>query len=80
MRSTEILWRKRDCRALSKSERGPASRPPPGQAFIVSLGTLHQGWSLFTMHRFVLGGWLPFTENKGEDVAKYIKEEGYLQM
>ena len=24
-------------------------------------------------------GWLPITENKGEDVAKYIKEEGYLQ-
>ena len=22
--------------------------------------------------------WLPFTENKGEDVANYIKEEGYL--
>ena len=24
--------------------------------------------------------WLPFTENKGEDVANYIKKEGYLQM
>ena len=24
--------------------------------------------------------WLPFTENKGEDIANYIKEEGYLQM
>ena len=24
--------------------------------------------------------WLPFTENKGEDVANYIKGEGYLQM
>ena len=24
--------------------------------------------------------WLPFTENKGEDVANYIKNEGYLQM
>ena len=24
--------------------------------------------------------WLPFTDNKGEDVANYIKEEGYLQM
>ena len=23
---------------------------------------------------------LPFTENKGEGVANYIKEEGYLQM
>ena len=24
--------------------------------------------------------WLPFTENKGENVANYIKKEGYLQM
>ena len=24
--------------------------------------------------------WLPFTENKGEDVANYIKKEVYLQM
>ena len=24
--------------------------------------------------------WLPFTENKGQDVANYIKKEGYLQM
>ena len=25
-------------------------------------------------------GWLAFIENKGEDVANYIKEEGYLQI
>ena len=24
--------------------------------------------------------WLPFTENKREDVAHYIKKEGHLQM
>ena len=42
---------------LFKSERGPW-RPQPGQAFIVFLGTVHQGWSSFTMHRFVLGGYL----------------------
>ena len=24
-------------------------------------------------------GWLSFTENKGEDVANYIKKEGYLR-
>ena len=24
--------------------------------------------------------WLPFTENKGKDVANYIKKEGYLQI
>ena len=28
----------------------------------------------------VLFRWLPFTENKGEDVANYIKKEGYLQI
>ena len=33
-------------------------QPLPRQAFIVFLGTLHQGWSSFTMHRFVLGGFL----------------------
>ena len=31
------------------------SRPPPGQAFIVFLGTLHGGWSSFTRHRFTTG-------------------------
>ena len=35
-----------------------APRPLPGQAFIVFLGPLHQRWSSFTMHRFVLGGYL----------------------
>ena len=30
----------------------------PGQAFIAFLGTLHQGWSSFTMHRFALGDYL----------------------
>ena len=24
--------------------------------------------------------WLPFTDNKGEEVANYYKEKGYLQM
>ena len=24
--------------------------------------------------------WLPSTDNKGEEVANYIKKEGYLQM
>ena len=30
----------------------------PGQAFIAFLGTLHWGWSSFTMHRFALGDYL----------------------
>ena len=39
---------------LSEWERRP--RPLPGQAFIAFLGTLHQRWSSFIMHRFALGG------------------------
>ena len=35
---------------------------------------------VLTYYAQVCFGWLPFTENKGEDVANYIKEEGYLQM
>ena len=34
------------------------SQPPPGQAFIAFLGTLHWGWSSFTMHRFTTGDYL----------------------
>ena len=55
--TTEILWRKTGCvTALQVRER--VSRPLPGQAFIVFLGTLHWGWSSFTVHRFVWGGYL----------------------
>ena len=35
-----------------------AHRPLPRQDFIAFLGTLHGGWSSFTMHRFALGGYL----------------------
>ena len=35
-----------------------ARLPLPWQAFIVFLGTLHWGWSSFTMHRFTLGGYI----------------------
>ena len=51
----------------------------PGQAFIAFLGTLHRRWSSFTIHRFNLGDYL-FTDNKGKNVANYVKEKGYLQM
>ena len=34
---------------------------------------------VFIYHPQVCFRWLPFTENKAEDVAKYIKK-GYLQM
>ena len=40
----------------SKREKGQEGlRPLPGQAFIDFLGTLHPGWSSFTMHRFLVG-------------------------
>ena len=35
-----------------------STRPLPWQAFIAFLGPLHQRWSSFIMHRFVLGGYL----------------------
>ena len=34
------------------------SRPLHRQAFIAFLGTLHGGWSTFTMHRFTVGDYL----------------------
>ena len=49
----------------SLSERGQEdqrepkrAQPLPGQAFIAFLGTLHQRWSSFTMHRFPVGDYL----------------------
>ena len=37
-------------------------------------------WMILICYAKVLFRWLPFTEDKGEDVANYIKKEGYLQM
>ena len=71
-RTTEILWRKRDCAARV----GPC--PLPGQAVIVFSRPITSGMVLI-YYAEVCFGWLSFTDNKGEDVAKYIKE-GYLQM
>ena len=34
---------------------------------------------VFIYYAQVRFGWLPFTENKGEDVANYIKKEGYCE-
>ena len=42
----------------SHSLTGRVPLPLPWQAFIAFLGTLHWGWSSFTMHRFALGGYL----------------------
>ena len=51
----------RTVRPLSQEKSAP---PLPWQAFIVILGTLHQGWSSFTMHGFVLGGYLLQTKER----------------
>ena len=42
----------------SHSFKRRAPRPLPWQTFIAFLGTLHWGWSSFTMHRFTLGDYL----------------------
>ena len=49
-------------RGYSLERRAPW--PSPWQAFIVSLGPLHQRWSSFTMQRFVLGGYLLQTQER----------------
>ena len=47
---------------MRKSERARESpresRSLPGQAFIAFLGTLHRGWSSFTMDRLAVGDYL----------------------
>ena len=75
-RDNQVLWRKRDSTAILLR----------GELLTLAL----TGFYCFSGHitlRMVLiyyaqvhFRWLPFTENKGEDVANYIKEEGYLQM
>ena len=57
--TTEILWRKRDGMATLWVREGKRAREPNpclNSLFIAFLGTLHQGWSSFTTHRFVVGG------------------------
>ena len=72
-RTTEILWRKRDSTDALSQREGP--EPLPGQAFVVFLGTLHQGTFPVPTSRMVLiyyaqvcFGWLSFGD-KGEDVG-----------
>ena len=69
----------------SLREREGWPHPLPGQAFFAFLGTLHGGWSSFTMHRFALGGYLlqktkermlPITSKK-KDICKYKGKSGW---
>ena len=72
----QVLWRKKDGSAtLSRGEH-----PNPCLDRLLLLFWAHyieDGPHLLYTGCF---WWLPFTENKGKDVAKYIKKEGYLQM
>ena len=84
-----VLWQQwTNSQGLQKScgEKGTAQ--PLSQAESTSTLAL-TGFYCFSGHitfRMVLiyyaqvqFGWLPFTENKGEDVANYIKKEGYCE-
>ena len=74
--STEILWRKRDSMAsLSRGKRPTLALT----GFYCFSGHITLRMVLI-YYAQVCFRWLPFTENKGEDVANYIKKEGYLQI
>ena len=71
-----VLWRKRDGTAtLSRGER-PTLALTGFYCFSGHI-TLRMVLIYYAQVHF---GWLPFPENKGEDVANYIKKEGYFQM
>ena len=72
----QVLWKKRDAMAsLSRRER--PNRALTGFYCFSGHITLRMVLIYYAQVRF---RWLPFAENKGEDVANYIKKEGYLQM
>ena len=71
-----VLWRKKDCTAILSREEGP----DPCLDRLLLLFSAHyveDGPHLICTGCF---RWLAFLENKGEDVANYIRKEGYLQM
>ena len=45
-------------RGIERAQERERALTLPGQAFIAFLGTLHLGWSSFTMHRFAVGDYL----------------------
>ena len=88
------LWLRQDKFAWTTESRGGKGTARPlsqGESASTGKETLAlMGFSFFSGHitlRMVLiyyaqvhFRWLPFTENKGEDVASYIKKKGYLQI
>ena len=49
---------------MATLSRGEHPIPCLDRFFIAFLGPLHQRWSSFTMHRFVLGGYLLQTKER----------------
>ena len=75
-RTTESCGGKGMVRALSQEESTPTLALTGFYCFSGHI-TLKMALIYYAQAPF---RWLPFTDNKGEDVANYIKKEGYLQM
>ena len=74
-RDYRVLWRKRD--GTDTLSRGEHPDPCIDRLLLLSVHiTLRM---VLIYYAQVCFRWLPFTENKGEDVANYIRK-GYLQM
>ena len=74
--TTKSCGGKGTARPLSQEERDPTLAL---KGFYCFSGHITLGMVLI-YYAQVHFRWLPFTENKGEDVANYIKNKGYLQM
>ena len=85
----QVVWKKMDGTAtLSSGEHLAAPQQLSQEKSALTLALT--GFSFFSgqvtlrmvpmYYAQVCFRWLPLTENKGEDVANYIKKEGYLQM
>ena len=72
----QVLWRKRDSTAtLSRGEH-----LDPYLDRLLLLFWVHYIRTVLIYCVQVHFRWPPFTDNKGEGVANYYKEKGYLQM
>ena len=71
----QVLWRKGTARPLSQEESAATLALTGFYCFSGSITSR----MVLVYYAQVRCRWLPFTENKGEYVANYIKKEGYLQ-
>ena len=62
--TTEILWRKRDGMATLSRESAPTLALTGFYCFSRSLTSSFLLWSSFTMHRFVLNGYILQTKER----------------